>query len=57
MQDLQLPDAGFDIAVLNNSLCYIVPTNERMAALSEALRVLEPGGVLISRNPNRWHPT
>jgi ubiquinone/menaquinone biosynthesis C-methylase UbiE len=56
MQALDLPDRSFDLAVQNNSLCYIVSPEERRAALSETFRVLRPGGFLISRNPNRWNP-
>jgi SAM-dependent methyltransferase len=56
MQALGLPDGSFDLAVQNNSLCYIVPRDERRAALSEAMRVLRPGGSVIVRNPNRWTP-
>jgi SAM-dependent methyltransferase len=55
MQDLDLPDEAFDLAVQNNSLCYIVPRDERRAALSESLRVLRPGGRVVIRNPNRWN--
>jgi SAM-dependent methyltransferase len=54
MQDLDLPDEAFDLAVANNSLCYIVPRDERRAALSESLRVLRTGGRVVIRNPNRW---
>jgi ubiquinone/menaquinone biosynthesis C-methylase UbiE len=56
MQALDLPDRSFDLAVQNNSLCYIIPREERRAALSETIRVLRPGGILITRNPNRWSP-
>jgi ubiquinone/menaquinone biosynthesis C-methylase UbiE len=56
MEDLDLPDGSFDIAVQNNSLCYIVSGEERHAALLETARVLVPGGRLIIRNPNRWSP-
>jgi len=55
-QRLPLPDASFDVAILNNSLCYIVPHTEREKALAEVLRVLRPGGWLIMRNPNRLTP-
>jgi ubiquinone/menaquinone biosynthesis C-methylase UbiE len=56
MEDLALPDASFDLAVQNNSLCYIVSREDRDHALQETRRVLRPGGYLIVRNPNRWHP-
>ncbi len=55
MQALDLPDGSFDLVVENNSLCYIVPREDRRAALSESLRVLRPGGRLVIRNPNRWN--
>lgn len=56
MERLTLPDGGFDLAVQNNSLCYLVDPEQRRAALEDTHRILRPGGVLISRNPNRWHP-
>ena len=56
MERLPLSDGEFDLAVQNNSLCYVTGRRERALALAEALRVLRPGGVLIGRNPNRWYP-
>jgi SAM-dependent methyltransferase len=56
MQQLDLPDGAFDLAVQNNSLCYIVRREDRARALSEAWRVLRPGGRLLIHNPNRWTP-
>jgi 2-polyprenyl-3-methyl-5-hydroxy-6-metoxy-1,4-benzoquinol methylase len=56
MEDLDLDDQAFDLAVQNNSLCYIVSRDDRRAALAETRRVLTPGGSLVVRNPNRWNP-
>ena len=56
LEDLVLPDAAFDIAVLNNSLCYIVARDERRRALQHTLRILVPGGWLVMRNPARMAP-
>ncbi len=56
MEALEFADESFDIAVQNNSLCYIVDRENRRSALAETARVLRPGGILIVRNPNRWHP-
>lgn len=54
MQKLDLADETFDVVVVNNSLPYIVPRDDRHAALSESLRVLRPGGHVLIRNANRW---
>ena len=54
MQSLDLPDRSFDLAVQNNSFCYVVDRDDRGAVLAETLRVLRPGGVVVIRNPNRW---
>jgi 2-polyprenyl-3-methyl-5-hydroxy-6-metoxy-1,4-benzoquinol methylase len=56
MEDLEQVDESFDLAVQNNSLCYIVDREDRRRALRETRRVLSPGGYLIVRNPNRWNP-
>jgi ubiquinone/menaquinone biosynthesis C-methylase UbiE len=55
-QRLEGPDCAFEAAVQNNSLCYIVPGADRHAALRQVHRVLGPGGVLLVRDPSRWHP-
>lgn len=56
MEQLELPDESFDLAVHNNSLCYVIPREDRDRALQEARRVLRPDGWLLVRNPNRWGP-
>lgn len=56
MQDPGLQGQDFDVAVMNNSLCYVTTRRERLVALEQTLRSLRPGGVLVVRNPNRLHP-
>ncbi len=56
MEHLDLDDEAFDLAVQNNSLCYVVSRADRRAALTETRRVLKPGASLVIRNPNRWNP-
>lgn len=56
LEDLVLDDEQFDLAVLNNSLCYIVGRGERKRALDHTLRVLRPGGWMVMRNPARMAP-
>src|SRR3954447_15346031 len=46
----------FDLAVLNNSFCYIVGREHRRTALENLLAALRPGGWLLMRNPNRLFP-
>jgi ubiquinone/menaquinone biosynthesis C-methylase UbiE len=56
MEKLDFADESFDLAIQNNSLCYIVDREGRRSALAETARVLQPGGFVVIRNPNRWHP-
>lgn len=56
MEGLDVGESDFDIAVMNNSLCYVVPRAARRAALEGTWAALRPGGVLVLRNPNRVHP-
>jgi len=53
LQELPLSDRQFDIAILNNALCYVVPRPERLISLVQVRRVLRPAGTLLMRNPNR----
>jgi SAM-dependent methyltransferase len=53
VQELPLPDRSFDLALLNNSLCYVVERPERLLSLVQVRRVLVPEGRLLMRNPNR----
>jgi SAM-dependent methyltransferase len=57
IDDLVLPGESFDVAVLNNSLCYIVPRAQRRSALRHTLRILHPGGWIVMCNPSRIAPT
>jgi ubiquinone/menaquinone biosynthesis C-methylase UbiE len=56
MEKLDFADESFDLAIQNNSLCYITDREGRRSALEETVRVLKPGGFVVIRNPNRWHP-
>jgi ubiquinone/menaquinone biosynthesis C-methylase UbiE len=56
MEELEFADESFDLAIQNNSLCYITDREGRRSALEETARVLKPGGYVVIRNPNRWHP-
>ncbi len=56
MEEMPLVDGAFDVAVMNNSLCYVVGRRDRRRALRGTLEALRPGGALLIRNPNRVHP-
>jgi 2-polyprenyl-3-methyl-5-hydroxy-6-metoxy-1,4-benzoquinol methylase len=53
MDATELGEARFDIAVMNNSFCYLVDWPRRREALRRTLEALRPGGVLVIRNPRR----
>jgi SAM-dependent methyltransferase len=56
MEDLAFDDGQFDLAIQNNSFCYIVDWGDRRRALGETRRILRPEGHLLARNPNRLTP-
>jgi 2-polyprenyl-3-methyl-5-hydroxy-6-metoxy-1,4-benzoquinol methylase len=56
MEELAVDEGSFDVAILNNSLCYVIARADRREALERVHRALRPGGALVVRNPNRWHP-
>jgi ubiquinone/menaquinone biosynthesis C-methylase UbiE len=52
--DLQFPDQQFDLVLLFGPLYHLIDQKERIKALSEARRVLKPGGVLLSAIISRY---
>jgi 2-polyprenyl-3-methyl-5-hydroxy-6-metoxy-1,4-benzoquinol methylase len=56
MQEMDLPADRFDLAIQNNSLCYVLDRAQRAEILDRTHRMLRPGGWLVIRNPNRLHP-
>jgi SAM-dependent methyltransferase len=56
LEEMALPDSHFDLAVMNNSLCYITDRDDRRRALANTLRILKPGGWLVLRDPSRLSP-
>lgn len=51
-----LPDASFDLLVLNNSFCYVTEPSDRREALRHAHRIARPGAWLVMRNPSPGAP-
>lgn len=51
-----LPDASFDLLVLNNSFCYVTDRSDRREALRHAFRIARPGALLVMRNPSLGAP-
>lgn len=56
MEEPGLAEGSFDVAVMNNSLCYLAEAGAQLRALRAARRLLVPGGAIVVRNPNRLHP-
>ena len=53
-RNLNLADAAFDAVLLLGPLYHLPDRHERIAALSEAQRVLVPGGLLLSAHISRF---
>ncbi|MCP9488913.1 MAG: class I SAM-dependent methyltransferase [Solirubrobacteraceae bacterium MAG38_C4-C5] len=56
MEESPAISMNYDLAVLNNSSCFVMDPILRRRAMAETFRVLRPGGHLVSTNPNRSCP-
>jgi 2-polyprenyl-3-methyl-5-hydroxy-6-metoxy-1,4-benzoquinol methylase len=56
MEALAAPARPFDVVVMNNTFCYLVDRAVRQRALAGIAEVLRPGGLLLLRELNGWHP-
>lgn len=54
MEEAELGVEQLDVALMNNSLCYLLDMADRQEALARTLRALRPGGMLVVRNPARF---
>jgi SAM-dependent methyltransferase len=52
-----LPDASFDCAVMSGVLHHVTGRDTRIASLREAHRLLKPGGLFFSYDPNAQSPS
>ena len=57
-EDLRLPfrDGAFDLVVLWQVLEHVFGRTRKCAVISEAVRVLKPGGHVLIETPNKWFP-
>ena len=55
--DSRLPTASFDCAVMSGVLHHVPTREERVRSLEEAFRILRPGGLFFSYDPNRHSPS
>jgi SAM-dependent methyltransferase len=54
--DADLGPESIDLALVNNSLCYVVSRSDRLTALRGIHETLVPGGWAVLRNPSQSHP-
>jgi SAM-dependent methyltransferase len=55
-RDLDLPDAGFDVALLLGPMYHLTARADRLRCLDEVRRILRPGGVGFIAAISRWAP-
>lgn len=56
MQALPPDGEPFDVALMNNTFCYLLDAADRRDALAGVARTLRPYGLLLVRELNGWHP-
>lgn len=56
LQQPGLEASAFDLVVVNNAFCYVIPREQRREALANVATALTPGGWVVLRDPNRAHP-
>lgn len=56
MEALPALAGAFDVAIMNNTFCYLLEPVDRRRALAGVSELLRPRGVLLIRELNGWHP-
>jgi SAM-dependent methyltransferase len=51
-----LPEATYDVVLLNNTLLYILGRGNQIKAMRNVYRSLKPGGRVFTFQANRWFP-